>query len=177
MRRAVEKRVILVALLAVSCMAPRLAAAVPCQSDADCPDDQDPANGIEFCDFNAGQCAHTGGETLCTDGFLPIPTATPTETPTATITATATITPTPTITPTVTPTATVVGEGTGGAQACSDGIDNNRDGLTDCADPSCSSVLPCAKAAPLLSPALLLAQMAILCAVGLLAIARMRSGR
>jgi hypothetical protein len=71
----------------------------------------------------------------------------------------------------------VVGEGTGGAQACGDGIDNDRNGLTDCADPSCSSVLPCAKLAPLLSPMLLLVQMAILCAVGLLAIARIRSRR
>ena len=177
MRRPAETILILIALLGLSCIAPRLVAAVSCQVDADCPDDGDAANGIEFCDFNTGQCAHTGGETLCTDGFLPIPSPTPTVTPTATITATPTITPTATSTPTATPTPTPIGEGTGGAQACIDGIDNDRNGLIDCADPSCSNVLPCAKVAPLLSPTLLLVQMAILCAVGLLAIARMRSGR
>jgi hypothetical protein len=77
------------------------------------------------------------------------PTNTPTETPTSTVTPTrtATHTPTPTNTPTITPTFSQF-EKEAGDFACSDGFDNDGDGLIDCADPSCATSTPCSRPVP-----------------------------
>ena len=100
-------------------------------------------------------------------------TATATATRTATATATDTATPTPTVSPTPTVTATTTAttapfENAGGSQACTDGIDNDRDGLIDCADPDCAGVVPCARIAPILSPALIVVLTGVLMLVGFL---------
>jgi hypothetical protein len=92
-------------------------------------------------------------------------TASGTPTNTATVTATATITTTPPATPTITPTAEV-------GALCSDGIDNNLNGLIDCADPSCAGSEPCIAAAPAMSPVLLLLALAALSLIGLLQLRR-----
>jgi len=42
-------------------------------------------------------------------------------------------------------------ENAGGNQFCSDGIDNDGDGLIDCRDPDCAFVPPCGGPAPTLS--------------------------
>lgn len=92
------------------------------------------------------------------------PSATPTSTasphPTFTVTPTGTTTPTPTVTltppptvppPTSTPTPIELideSEDPGSPSPCNDGIDNDRDGLTDCADPQCASSNVCPTAAP-----------------------------
>jgi hypothetical protein len=106
------------------------------------------------------------------------PTSTPTITPTQTPTRTATGVPTQTgtITPTVTPptpTATP-GESSEGSGACSDGRDNDGDGLIDCADPDCVNLPPCVAAAPLLSARMTAASIFTLSAVGLLGLWRER---
>ena len=88
----------------------------------------------------------------------------PTETPTITPNATATPTATSTSTPTATPTPPH--EDTGGAQGCIDGIDNDGDGLTDCADPDCANTPPCGTAAPAMSARMIVALIAVLSAVG-----------
>ena len=93
-------------------------------------------------------------------------TATSTPTGTASGTATSTATTTPPATPTITPTAEV------GTALCSDGIDNNLNGLIDCADPSCAGSGPCIAAAPALSPVLLLLSIAALSLLGLLQLRR-----
>ena len=123
------------------------------------------------------------------------PTCTPTRTPTVTPTSSATATPTctasstptntasqtPTVPPTQTPTCTPTGtptrtpapfENAGGNQFCNDGIDNDNNGLTDCADPACAAVLPCGAPAPLLSPPLIVALVGILSVVGLYGLVR-----
>jgi len=87
-------------------------------------------------------------------------------TATASGTATSTATTTPPSTPTITPTAEV------GTALCSDGIDNNLNGLIDCADPSCAGSGPCIAAAPALSPVLLLLSIAALSLLGLLQLRR-----
>lgn len=91
---------------------------------------------------------------------------TPTETPTET----------PTVTPTVTPTATPTPphEDTTGAFACSDGIDNDGDGLTDCADPDCANTSPCAPAVPIVGHGGLVAGAVLLLLVGAFGIRRLR---
>ena len=61
-----------------------------------------------------------------------------------------------------------------GAAACSDGIDNDNDGLTDCVDPDCAAVAPCIAAAPALSSSALLLLVVVLMTVGLLGYARRR---
>ena len=38
-----------------------------------------------------------------------------------------------------------------GASGCSDGIDNDGDGLVDCGDPDCIGIAPCVAPAPALS--------------------------
>jgi hypothetical protein len=112
----------------------------------------------------------------------PAPTETPTDTPTAAPTATPTDTPTPvgptatptdtpTPAPTVTPTRTPsLFENDGGDQFCSDGIDNDLNGLTDCQDPACYGVEPCSAAAPTLGSAGLLLAALILLALGSVAL-------
>ncbi len=76
----------------------------------------------------------TKGKACPTSAGSGDPTPTPTPTPTAT--------PTPSPTPTPTPTPDTSGsEGKG--QTCSDGIDNDGDGLIDCFDPDCSRSKSC----------------------------------
>ena len=123
------------------------------------------------------------------------PTSTPTSTPTNTPTNTPTRTNTPTITPTCTPTSTPTRTGTptqtptitatrtaapfenaGGNQACHDGIDNDNNGLTDCQDPVCANIPPCATAAPMMSPRMTLVLVGVLGIVGLLGLGRLRRG-
>lgn len=77
-----------------------------------------------------------------TDTYTHTPSNTPTDSPTATPTNTHTATPTssPTHTPPDTATATPSPTSTATPiPACSDGIDNDNDGLIDSADPGCSS--------------------------------------
>ncbi|MEK7560138.1 MAG: hypothetical protein AAB522_02470, partial [Patescibacteria group bacterium] len=69
----------------------------------------------------------------CYGSSAACPTLTPTPTPTPTLT---TATPTPTPTPTLTTTTDLHEDAAG---LCSDGIDNDRDGFIDLADPSCAS--------------------------------------
>jgi hypothetical protein len=61
-----------------------------------------------------------------------------------------------------------------GDPACSDGIDNDNDGLTDCADRDCLGVPPCAAAAPAISRAGLLLLAGLFTAIGAV---RLRSRR
>jgi hypothetical protein len=102
--------------------------------------------------------------------------------PTPTVTPTPTNTPTPSNTPTVTPTPTPTPphEDSGGAQGCSDGIDNDGDGLIDCADPDCGNTPPCGPVAPVMSPRMVVVLIVTLSAVGLLGLwgarRRARSG-
>ncbi len=118
----------------------------------------------------------------------PTHTATVTNTPTLTLTATetATLTPTltqtpigtPTVTPTQTPTRTPApSEDSGGVQFCSDGIDNDNNGLTDCADPACATVAPCSGAAPMMSPHMLLVLIGVLAGIGFVSLGRLRAKR
>ena len=89
------------------------------------------------------------------------PTSTPTngpETPTDTHTSTATAS------PSSTPTFTPVPE-TG--EQCSDGIDNDRDGLTDCDDPGCLPSGACPAPTPVTSPIGLLFVVGLFMFVGL----------
>ena len=127
------------------------------------------------------------GEGLCvpftpTDTPTPTGTPTPTDTPTPTVTptrtttltATITATPTHTLTPTSTATATRTAapfENAGGDQFCKDGIDNDNNGLTDCADPACGSSPSCGRVAPAMSsgPLALMIPLLAFLGVGLLA--------
>ena len=59
-----------------------------------------------------------------------------------------------------------------GDQFCRDGIDNDGDGLVDCADPDCAAVIPCATPAPLLQPFGLLVAIVLLAMVGVAALRR-----
>ncbi len=108
------------------------------------------------------------------------PTATPTETPTATPTDTPTVTPTvtptatPTDTPTVTPTNTPAFEDEFGSNACFDQIDNDNNGLTDCADPACGRKPLCGPVAPVASHTGTLLLVGVLGILGLFALARVR---
>jgi hypothetical protein len=68
----------------------------------------------------------------------------------------------------------VLREDSGGVGACSDGIDNDHNGLIDCADPACADDPPCARIAPAMSPRVLLALVAVLGVIGLLRLARSR---
>lgn len=95
----------------------------------------------------------------------PTQTATPTQTPTSTITPTPTITPTATSTPTPTPTLAPF-ENASGTLACRDHFDNDGDGLTDCQDPDCTGVAPCAATAPAASPTGMALLVGILSLVG-----------
>jgi hypothetical protein len=79
---------------------------------------------------------------------------------------------TPTQTPTQTPTPTPPFEDSGGAGACDDGIDNDGNGLTDCADPACSNVAPCAVLAPTVSHNGLMAGALLLLIVGAIGLSR-----
>jgi hypothetical protein len=100
------------------------------------------------------------------------PTATATETATNTATATATATATNTATVTATATATITPTAETGDARCTDGIDNNLNGLVDCADGSCFGSADCAQPAPLASPLFMVLFLATLSLVGLLALRR-----
>lgn len=92
---------------------------------------------------------------------------TPTETPTAS----------PTVTPTATPTATPTPpheDTTGSDTGCTDGIDNDGDGLTDCADPDCGNTPACGPVAPTVSHSGLGLAVLSLFFVGVLALIRRR---
>jgi hypothetical protein len=79
-------------------------------------------------------------------GFAANETATVTSTGTATATATATAT--RTVTPTVTPTRPRAARENAAPGDFSDGIDNDGNGLIDCADPNCIGQPGCPAAAP-----------------------------
>jgi MYXO-CTERM domain-containing protein len=81
---------------------------------------------------------------------------------------------TPTATPTATPTITPPHENTGGASWCSDGIDNDGNGLIDCEDPACANVPPCPPAAPVVSRGGLAAGVFLLLLVGAFGLRRRR---
>jgi hypothetical protein len=55
---------------------------------------------------------------------------------------------------------------------CSDGIDNNLNGLIDCADPGCQNNSPCIRPVPLASPLLLVLILASLSLFALLSLRR-----
>ncbi len=102
------------------------------------------------------------------------PTVTPTVTPTHTPSATPTQTPTPTSTPTETPTATPLYESQP-ADGCTNGIDDDGNGLIDCEDPSCLGVGPCPQPAPAARPGAMAIAVLVLALVAALALWR-RSG-
>ena len=83
----------------------------------------------------------------------------------ATATPTATVTPTPT---------KALRENSAGAQACSDGFDNDFDGLVDCADPDCFGVPPCGAPAPTLSQGMTVLLAVLMATMGVGALARLR---
>ena len=105
------------------------------------------------------------------------PTRTETATRTATATFTITATRTETATPTVSPTPNAA-EPDGGDQNCLDGIDNDNDGLTDCADPQCSVLPICGVQAPAMGQSVTVILAVALMLVGAVAVGRtsMRRG-
>jgi hypothetical protein len=114
---------------------------------------------VGCCRLEDGTCTDNAALALCVitigfaqfvhNGTCAVDCQPPTPTPSPTLT--------PTVTPIVTPTPTAYPphEDTGGASGCSDGIDNDGDGLTDCADPDCANALPCGPAAPAMSRGML----------------------
>lgn len=145
-------------------------------------DTSDPAGTTNCADCEAA-CESSGGAQLigtgtcnndgCTVGTTScIPTATPTSTPTSTPTATPTST--PTATPTVTPTNTPAFEDQYGPDACVDQIDNDKNGLTDCADQACANDPICGAVAPAASRQGTLLLAGVLGILGLFALARVR---
>lgn len=102
-----------------------------------------------------------------TDTSTITPTASPTETPTHTPTETST----PTETPTSTPTATPLNEAQP-ADGCTNGIDDDGNGLIDCDDPFCFGIGPCALPAPAASSGALAAAISLLAIVAAIALLR-----
>ena len=96
----------------------------------------------------------------------PTPSKSPNNTPTATNT--------PTQTPTQTPTRTPASNERDGGLGCIDGIDNDNDGLIDCADPDCQDQPPCARIVPTMGPNGTVVLAVVLSVVGLLGLARLR---
>ncbi len=118
---------------------------------------------------NTATPTSTAADTSAPNTATPTSTATDTSGPnTSTPTAieTATTTATVTATATITPTAEV------GTALCSDGIDNNLNGLIDCFDPSCAGSEPCVAPAPMLSPLFILIGVAVLGLISLLQLRR-----
>lgn len=60
--------------------------------------------------------------------------------------------------------------GLDGDLACSDGLDNDNDGDTDCADIDCFGVAPCAQAAPAMSTGIIVLLTLLLASMGALAL-------
>jgi hypothetical protein len=118
--------------------------------------------------------AQVSAEQVVGTTSTPTPTGGSTMTPTSTPTATAASTSTPTATTTTStvPTATVTPSDETGDAKCSDGIDNDLDGLTDCVDPDCRGDRPCAQRAPTLSPIFLVLGLTSLLLAGLTALRR-----
>lgn len=122
-----------------------------------------------------------------TPTVTPTRTATPSVTNTPTITPTRTVTPTPTQTGTVTPTPPLPThtptrtpsecEDCGPNRGCLDGIDNDNNGYTDCADPACANSLLCFKPAPAASAPLTMALAAVLGLVGAIGLGALRRRR
>ena len=83
-------------------------------------------------------------------------------------------TPTASATPTRTPSNN---ENDAGPGACSDGIDNDNNGLTDCADPACANALPCVQSVPVLSWSGIAAIALLLGLIGLSALSRPQAPR
>jgi hypothetical protein len=114
-------------------------------------------------------------------------TSTPTPTAPATHTPTHTPTPSPTWTPTLpptgtpSPTPTLIVETTpvpeGGRSPCQDGLDNDGNGLVDCADPGCKNGPMCAPPVPLLSWPVISLLLIILTVVGIRGLSVASSGR
>jgi len=141
-------------------------------ADAAACDDACDGDGCNVPGSTTANAVCDSSEPVC-DPFTPTPTGTPTETPTRTPSDTPTATNTATQTPTATPTRTLSkNETTGGLQACSDHIDNDGNGLADCADPACAAVPPCVTPAPALAPPWLFMLTALLALVGGLGAAR-----
>jgi len=120
------------------------------------------ANGFAAFRFLPSSYEHFTWQAYAEVVYTDTPTATPTATPTQT----------PTHTPTRTPSDA---ENSAGAQACDDGIDNDFDDLVDCADSDCAGVPPCASPAPAASNRTLVFIVVLLFAVGLLALAPVRT--
>ena len=97
------------------------------------------------------------------------PTDTATNSPIATATSTVTNTPSQTATVTGTPTRTPSKTEAG---QCTDRIDNDNNGFTDCQDPACIGTAPCVAGAPALSPMFLVIGFASLTLIGLLRLRR-----
>jgi hypothetical protein len=76
----------------------------------------------------------------------------------------------------VTATSTPTPAENSSAGQCSDTLDNNGNGLIDCADPSCFAVLPCSSPAPALSPFMLSFVFLLLGAAGLYKLRDLRRG-
>ena len=174
------------AALVLGCaLTPRAALAAGCCTSncsgvITCVDTSDGGPACPTCGTSC-TCNFVGGSACGTDCAGTIPTSTPTATPTSTPPRTPTRTPTATQTtaPTRTPTATVPPgskENASGDQACSDGIDNDGDGLIDCADPDCANVPPCTTKAPAMSPWVMVAvAVALMIAGAVLARSRKRA--
>lgn len=62
-----------------------------------------------------------------------------------------------------------------GPDGCSDGEDNDQDGLTDCADPDCVNVSPCVAPAPALGAAGMVVAGLLLLSIGAGSLVRRRS--
>jgi hypothetical protein len=60
--------------------------------------------------------------------------------------------------------------------SCTDGIDNDRNGLIDCRDPSCSTTRPCSAPVPVASPAGIALLIMALVVVSLFTLRRLSRG-
>lgn len=159
MRSLVVGCILLVALLGFGLAKPAGAALGCFEGSATCssPGDCSPVPNAITCLGGNCVCPAAMGTQLCPCVATPTPTLTlvPTATNTPTITRTPAESPTPTQTPTSTPSMTPTPAENSAPGQCSDTIDNNSNGLIDCADPSCFAVLPCSSPAPTLSPFML----------------------
>jgi MYXO-CTERM domain-containing protein len=66
-------------------------------------------------------------------------------------------------------------ESDGGLQFCIDGIDNDNNGSTDCADEACASLPLCTATAPAASPPGMIMLALMLALIGLLGLSRSRA--